>query len=310
MLMILINLLLLFISVALLWVGSDRLVESAGRIAQKIGISELVIGLTVVAFGTSAPEFAVTLTAAVKGYASISVGNIVGSNIFNIGFILGAVAIVRNVHIAPKLVYRDGLLMIFSTFMLLLFFNNLKLSFYEGAILFSTLLFYLLYLIIKKEPPEMEDPESGSLATWKDWLLLPISIAMVVAGGQLLVSSASAIARTIGISEWVIGVTIVAAGTSAPEMATSLAAVIKGKHGISAGNLVGSNLFNILGVLGLAGMIKPLTILPTSYYSLVLLSGMVVLAVALMRTGWRITRSEGILLVLSGLALWAYDFLK
>lgn len=308
--MILLNILLLLISVALLWVGSDRLVESAGRIAQKVGISELVVGLTVVAFGTSAPEFAVTLTAAVKGYASISVGNIVGSNIFNLGFILGAVAIVRNVHITPKLVYRDGILMIFSTFILLLFFKNLMLSFYEGAILFLTLILYLLYLIIKKEPPELEEPGSEELATWKDWILLPISIAMVVAGGQLLVSSASTIARAIGISEWVIGVTIVAAGTSAPEMATSLAAVIKGKHGISAGNLVGSNLFNILGVLGLAGMIKPLTILPTSYYSLILLSGMVMLAVIFMRTGWRITRSEGILLVLSGLALWAYDFLK
>ena len=133
---------------------------------------------------------------------------------------------------------------------------------------------------------------------------------MVVLGGQLLVEAASEIARAIGISEWVIGVTIVAAGTSAPEMATSLTAVVKGKHGISAGNLVGSNLFNILGVLGLAGMLKPLTIMQSSYYSLVLLTFMVLLAITFMRTGWRISRSEGFLLVLSGMALWAYDFLK
>ncbi len=309
--MILLNLLLLAVSIVLLWVGSDKLVESASRIAQKLGVSELMIGLTVVAFGTSAPEFAVTLTAAIKGLASISVGNIVGSNIFNLGFILGSVAIVRSVSISKNLVHRDGILMIISTFMLLFFFRDLKLSFVEGAILFSTLIGYLAFLIIKKEPPEGQDEEGGDgPATWKDWLLLPISIAMVVIGGQLLVESASYIARTIGISEWVIGVTIVAAGTSAPEMATSLAAVIKGKHGISAGNLVGSNLFNILGVLGLAGMIKPLTILQTSYYSLILLSCMVMLVIVLMRTGWRITRSEGILLVLSGLALWAYDFMK
>ena len=133
---------------------------------------------------------------------------------------------------------------------------------------------------------------------------------MVVLGGQLLVESASDIARGIGISEWVIGVTIVAAGTSAPEMATSLAAVIKGKHGISAGNLVGSNLFNIMGVLGLAGMLRPLTILQSSYYSLLLLTLMVMLAVVFMRTGWRVSRAEGVLLVLSGLFLWSYDFLK
>lgn len=310
-LMMLLNFLLLGVSIALLWVGSDKLVESASRIAQQLGVSELMIGLTVVAFGTSAPEFAVTLTAAVKGLSSISVGNIVGSNIFNLGFILGSVAIIRSVNISPKLVYRDGVLMIVSTFMLLAFFRNLELSFPEGAILFATLAAYLTFLVIRKEPPENDGTDSNEApATWKDWVLLPISIAMVVAGGQLLVESASSIARAVGISEWVIGVTIVAAGTSAPEMATSLAAVIKGKHGISAGNLVGSNLFNILGVLGLAGMIKPLAILQTSYYSLILLSGMVVLAVFLMRTGWRITRSEGIILILSGLALWTYDFLK
>jgi cation:H+ antiporter len=175
----------------------------------------------------------------------------------------------------------------------------------------ATLIAYLLFLFIKKEPPEIEEGAAASQpATWKDWVLLPVSIAVVVLGGQLLVESASDIARAIGISEWVIGVTIVAAGTSAPEMATSLAAVIKGKHGISAGNLVGSNLFNILGVLGLAGMLKPLTILQSSYYSLMLLTGMVIVAVAFMRTGWRISRSEGLMLVLAGMALWAYDFLK
>ncbi len=301
---------LLAISIALLWFGSDKMVESAGRIAETVGVSELVIGLTVVAFGTSAPEFAVTVTAAVKGYASISVGNIVGSNIFNLGFILGSVAIVRNVQISRHMVYRDGALMIASTLMLLFFFADLRLSFIEGATLFTILIVYLIVLFIKKSPPEGEEPLSGEKATWKDWLLLPVSIIMVVAGGQFLVESASYIARAIGISEWVIGVTIVAAGTSAPEMATSMAAVIKGKHGISAGNLVGSNLFNILGVLGLAGMVEPLTIQQTSYYSLILLTAMVMLAIFLMRTGWRITRSEGILLVMSGLALWAYDFLK
>jgi cation:H+ antiporter len=305
------NLLLLVVSIAFLWFGSDKLVESASRIAETIGVSELVIGLTIVAFGTSAPEFAVTLTAAVKGYPSISVGNIVGSNIFNLGFILGSVAIVRRVYVSRKLVQRDGMLMIASTLILLIFFKDLVLTFFEGAALAALLVLYLLFLFLKKEPPEIdENSASAQRATWKDWILLPASIAVVVLGGQLLVEAASEIARAIGISEWVIGVTIVAAGTSAPEMATSLTAVVKGKHGISAGNLVGSNLFNILGVLGLAGMLKPLTIMQSSYYSLVLLTFMVLLAITFMRTGWRISRSEGFLLVLSGMALWAYDFLK
>ncbi len=307
----LLNLLLLFVAIAFLWIGSDKLVASASRIAETIGVSELVIGLTIVAFGTSAPEFAVTLTAALKGYASISVGNIVGSNIFNLGFILGTVAIVRSVHVSRKLVQRDGTSMIVSTLILLLFFRDLVLTFAEGLALVLLLALYLCYLLVKKEPPEIdEDAGTAQRATWKDWLLLPASIAVVVLGGQLLVESASDIARGIGISEWVIGVTIVAAGTSAPEMATSLAAVIKGKHGISAGNLVGSNLFNIMGVLGLAGMLRPLTILQSSYYSLLLLTLMVMLAVVFMRTGWRVSRAEGVLLVLSGLFLWTFDFLK
>lgn len=307
----LLNLLLLVVAITFLWVGSDKLVASASRIAETIGVSELVIGLTIVAFGTSAPEFAVTLTAALKGYASISVGNIVGSNIFNLGFILGTVAIVRSVHVSRKLVQRDGTLMIVSTLILLLFFRDLVLTFAEGLVLVVLLVLYLSYLFIKKDPPDLEeDAGTAQRATWKDWLLLPASIAVVVLGGQLLVESASDIARGIGISEWVIGVTIVAAGTSAPEMATSLAAVIKGKHGISAGNLVGSNLFNIMGVLGLAGMLRPLTILQSSYYSLMLLTLMVMLAVVFMRTGWRVSRSEGVLLVLLGLSLWTYDFLK
>lgn len=307
----LLNLLLLAVSIALLWFGSDKLVASASRIAKKLGVSELVIGLTIVALGTSAPEFAVTITAAVKGISSISVGNIVGSNIFNLGFILGSVAMVRSVRISRSLVHRDGLLMILSTVLLLVFFRNLRLSALEGILLISLLAIYMAFLIIKKEPLDGEGEEdSDQEATWKDWVLLPTTILMVIGGGQLLVESASSIARALGVSEWVIGVTIVAAGTSAPEMATSLAAVIRGRYGISAGNLVGSNIFNILGVLGLAGMIQPLDILRTSYYSLILLSAMVVCAVVFMRTGWRVSRTEGAMLCILGMAIWAYDFMK
>jgi cation:H+ antiporter len=304
-----IDILLLLFSILLLWQGSNRLVESASRIAETLGMSELVIGLTIVAFGTSAPEFAVTVSAAVKGLPGISVGNIVGSNIFNLGFILGAVAVVVPVIISPRLVYRDGVLMTASTLLLLFFFRDNTLSMTEGIVLFLVLIIYLVFLFVKKEPVETDEIIKEK-ATRKDWILLPLGIAIIIAGGQMLVESGSSIARAIGISEWVIGETIIAAGTSAPEMATSLVAVVKGKHGISAGNLIGSNIFNILGVLGIAGIIRPLVILETSYNSLIMLSCMVILAVVLMRTAWRLNRIEGLILVFCGLAMWIYDLIK
>lgn len=300
-----VQMILLIISILLLWLGSNYLVESASRIADKLGISELVIGLTVVALGTSSPEFAVTFTAAFKGYSNISVGNIVGSNIFNLGFILGAVAIVKTIQTSYKLVYRDGLLMIGSTLLLLLFFYDRKLTASEGMILVFTLIGYLLFLFSQREILE-NDKILREKATLKDAAILPISIIAIIAGGHILVESGSSIARTLGLSEWIIGITIVAAGTSAPEMATSLSAALRDKHGICAGNLIGSNLFNILGVLGLAGILKPLVIESSALYSLILLSLMTTLVIVFLRTGWRLTRIEGFILILIGLSLWIF----
>jgi cation:H+ antiporter len=303
------NIAILIVAIAFLWKGADTLVDSASRIAAKYGISDLVIGLTVVAFGTSAPEFAVTINAALKGQADISVGNIVGSNIFNLGFILGSVAIVKTISASKKLVYRDGVFMIAITFLLLFFFYDNELQRYEGIILMVMLASYLIFLFVKKE--NIDDEEiNHDTATWKDNLILPISIATVVMGGHFLVESASFLAKSAGISQWVIAVTIVAAGTSAPEMATSLSAVIKGKHGMSAGNLIGSDLFNIMGVMGLAGAINPMKINPEAYSSLFMLSGMVILVIFFLRTGWKLTRTEGIILVAIGIARWIFDFTK
>jgi len=306
---IIINIIILLASVMFLWKGADLLVDSASRIAEKFGISELVIGLTVIAFGTSAPEFAVTINAAIKKQADISIGNIVGSNIFNLGFILGSVAIIKNIKSDKKLVYRDGIFMFSITLLLLFFFRDLHLARYEGIILMSILVSYLLFLFIKKETLEDEEiPNEKS--TKMDYLFLPLSIAVVVAGGHFLVESSTLLARSAGISEWVIAVTIVAAGTSAPEMATSLAAAVKGKHGMSAGNLIGSDLFNILGVLGLAGAINPMAINAQAYSSLFMLSGMVLLVVIFLRTGWQLSRTEGIILVAIGIIRWVFDFTR
>ncbi len=306
---VILNIIILLAAIAALWKGADNLVDSASRIASTIGVSDLVIGLTVVAFGTSAPEFTVTINAALNQLPDISVGNIVGSNIFNLGFILGSIAIVRSIKTTRTLVYRDGVFLICVTLLLLFFFRNDHLSRQEGIVLMSLLLSYLAFLFIKREVFE-GDKIIHEKSSWKDTIILPVSIATIIAGGHFLVDSASFLAIKAGISQWVIAVTIVAAGTSAPEMATSLAAVLKGKHGMSAGNLIGSDLFNIIGVLGLAAIIHPMHINPSAYSSLLMLSGMCIIVVFFLRTGWILSRKEGMILVAISIARWAIDFMK
>ncbi len=289
-----------------LWWGAVWVVEAASRIAKRLGVSELIIGLTVVAMGTSAPEFAVTVGAALKGQADISIGNVVGSNIFNLGFILGGVALVRAIATSRSLVYRDGIVMIGITLLLLFFLRDLTMSRLEGAVLMSLLVAYIGLLIYQKDGSDEELPEGEF--QWLDIPRLLGGLALIVTSGHYLVESASSLARAVGVSEWVIGVTIVAAGTSAPELVTSLIAVLRGHYGISAGNLIGSDIFNLLGVLGLAAVLQPMNIDPGAYTSLYVLSGMVILAVVLMRTGWKLSRWEGALLLIINIVRWIMDF--
>lgn len=289
-----------------LWFGAVWLVEAAARIAKRFGMSELVIGLTVVALGTSAPEFAVTVGAALKGQADISVGNIVGSNIFNLGFILGGVALVRPIRTTRTLVRREGSMLIGTALLLLFFLRDLTMARWEGVVLMAILCTYIGLLIYRRQASD-EDVPAGEMR-WHDILRLLAGIGVVVLSGHYLVESASSLARMMGLSEWVIAVTIIAAGTSTPELATSLVAVLRGRHGMSAGNLIGSDLFNLLGVLGLAAVLRPLGVESGAYGSLFLLCGMVILVVIMMRTGWRISRFEGGVLVLINILRWVWDF--
>ncbi len=289
-------------SIGALWWGAVWVVDSASSIANRLGISEIVIGLTVVAFGTSAPEFAVTLLAALRNQADISVGNIVGSNIFNLGFILGGVALVKVISTSGKLVFRDGFILLVSSLILVYFLYDNSLSRIEGSILFVSLFIYLIFLFMKKETLD-EDIEAGPFH-WYEIPKLLIGLVLIIGGGYSLVDSASHLARMIGLSEWVIGVTIVAAGTSAPEFATSLVAIIKRRHGISAGNLVGSNIFNLLGVLGLAATIRPMAVDNEAFMSIIMLTGLTFIAIFIMRTGWRISRQEGAVLVILNLLVY------
>jgi len=303
---------LVIISIGMLWKGADWLVEAAAEIAHSFKISDLVIGLTVVAFGTSAPEFAVTIRAAITGQTDISIGNVVGSNIFNLGFILGGTAMIRAISITPKLLYRDGLFLLSVTIIIYLFFFgfngwdiNDNITVIEGAILFFALIGYILFLFMNKETIEETHPKS---ATRQSYLFFFVGLAMIVLGGHLMVEHASSLARAFGISDWVIAVTIVAAGTSAPELATSLTAAFKGKHGMAIGNLIGSDLFNLLGVLGLAGIINPTSIQSDIHSSIIILIVMVSMVLLMMRSGWKISRLEGTLLVSLNLFRWYLDF--
>lgn len=276
--------------------------------ARKLGLSDLVIGLTVVAIATSAPEFAVTVSAAFRDQSAISVGNIVGSNIFNLGFILGFVAIVSPIAIPNVLFKRDGFLLLGTGILLLIFFYDLTLTFIEGIILASILLTYVIYIIKQGgEVDEEEIPEG--IFELLDIPRFIVGVATIIISANYLVDSASEIARIFGISEWIIGITIVAAGTSMPELATSIVAVTKKKHAISAGNLIGSDLFNMLGVLGVASVIKPLSIGDSEFISLIILAIALLVLLVMMRTGWKISRTEGILLVLIAFFRWGFDFL-
>ncbi len=303
---LILNSFLAIVAAGLLWKGSEWVVDSAVRIAHKFRISDLAIGLTVVAIGTSAPEFAVTINAAVRGLADISVSNVVGSNIFNLGFILGGCAVIRAIKTTPTIVWRDGLFLIAMSSVLALFLSDLTLTPKEGLALFSTLVLYIIFLFWKKTPVAETGTEQE--ATWKDIPVLVAGIVAVVGGGHLLVLSATSLARGLGLSEWVIGVTIVAAGTSAPEFATSLMAAVKGRYAMSIGNLIGSDLYNLLGVLGLAGMLGPLRIDAAGLQSIYLLIGVVILVVFFMRTGFRVSRSEGLILIGINLIRWIVDF--
>ncbi len=300
------DIVILLVSIIVIGKGAVWLVDAAARVAKHFGISELVIGLTVVAFGTSAPEFGVTILAAIRGMGDISVGNIVGSNIFNLGFILGGTAIIHSLKTSRTVVFRDGIFLLFGGILLSVFLWDLTLSKIEGIVLFSLLIVYLLYLYVKKETIETEEP-THAMYRW-DPILLFVGIGLVIVGSHFLVESAVNIARFMGVSDWVIGATIIAAGTSAPEFATSLTAAMKSRYGMSVGNLIGSDIFNLFGVLGLAGMMRNLSVGHDAHINLIILSFMIAVVIIFMRTGWVVSRKEGIILVMIALLRWIYSF--
>lgn len=244
------------------------LVRGASKAASGLGISPLIIGLTVVAFGTSSPELAVSIGGAVSGQADIALGNVVGSNIFNVLFILGLSAVIVPLTVSQQIIRFDVPLMIIVSFAVLFIGLDQVISRFDGLLLVAGLALYIGILVVlslrahssKNEPDQKlntEDDSQGQVNWLINIFLVVAGLALLVLGSRWFVNSAVSFAAYLGVSELIIGLTIVAAGTSMPEVVTSIIAAIRGERDIAVGNVVGSNIFNILGVLGISGMLAP-----------------------------------------------------
>lgn len=255
--MIVIQILLLILGFVMLVKGADWFVEGTSGIARKLGIPQLVVGLTIVAMGTSAPEAAVSVTAALKGTADIAIGNVLGSNILNILIILGVTAVITSVAIQKSTLWVEMPYMILITIILIVMgITGACVSRIEGVILWILFLCYLAYLFVLAKKGKEENKEVKT-KTWKLLIAAVLGGVIVVWGSDITVDAATAIASAVGMSERFIGLTIVALGTSLPELVTSVTAARKGNADIAIGNIVGSNIFNILFVIGTAALITP-----------------------------------------------------
>ena len=254
---ILIQILLLALGFTMLIKGADWFVDGASGIATKFGIPQLVIGLTIVAMGTSAPEAAVSISAAIGGSADITIGNIVGSNILNIFIILGISAVITTLAVASSTIKYETPFMILVTVLLLVLGLDGTIGLIDGIILIIAFIAYLTYLFIMAKNNKEEQPEAKQMAIWKAILLTIIGLALIILGSNVTVDAATAIAKAFGVSERFIGLTIVALGTSLPELFTSVSAARKHNADIAIGNIVGSNIFNILFVVGISSIIIP-----------------------------------------------------
>ena len=286
--------------------GADYFVDGAAGIATKFGIPQLVVGLTIVAMGTSAPEAAVSITGAMNGAADISVGNVVGSNILNILIILGITGFITSVAVQKStLMIEMPFMMAITVLLILLGMSGNELTFFEGILFWVCFIAYLAYLyVLAKKGTEEEATEDRPV--WKLILFILIGGAVVVWGANISVDAATALAQAIGISEKFIGLTIVALGTSLPELVASVTAAKKGNADIAIGNIVGSNIFNILFVLGTSALITPIP-----YKSSFLIDGIIALAAGVLL--WiatirkkELNRTWGIIMLLGYAAYFAY----
>ena len=286
----------------LLYLGAEGLVRGSSNLGLRFGISPLVVGLTIVAFGTSAPELAVSMNAAHMGQTDVSIANVVGSNIANIGLILGISAMVQPIKIDIKLIRIDIPIMIASTLFFCFLIMDTVISHLDGMFLVTGVITFTLFNIIKSrdarpiahEIYEQNIPISKNGAS-KDILFIIAGLVILTLGGRILVDGAVQIARLFGISEAVIGLTIIAVGTSLPELATSVLAAARKMSEISVGNIVGSNIFNIFSVLGLSAILEPLPIGNVQWVDVAVMVMFTLAVLPLARSGFVLSKKEGFL---------------
>lgn len=300
-----VNILLLLVGLGLVVLGADWLVNGASSIARRAGISEFVIGLTIVGFGTSCPELVVSLSGAIEGNSDISVGNVVGSNIFNVLFILGLTAMVFPVGMTDKNRRIDIPITLGVTILLVILgitgsMSGPVISRWEGVLMLLVFSVYFFYCFKSDSKDEFSETQQATLSITKSIALTLTGLAGLIFGGDLFVDSATALARQIGVSDKFIAVTILAGGTSLPELATSLVAAIKGKEQLALGNILGSNVFNAMMILGLSSVITPLSFASMTIVDIITLVLSAVLLLIWAYTGRknRIDRREGAAMLL------------
>lgn len=310
-----VQLALLAATVLGLWIGARTLVDAVVNIARSVGISELAIGLTVVAIGTSTPELVVTTDAAMADLGELAVANVIGSNSYNLAFILGAVSLLRFIPVERSLVHRDGIALMLATIGGAVVLLDQSVTTIEGVGLMLLFVLYTAFLIHAERSdasiatgyvpsPAATVIDRAASFRGRDVFLAIAGLVLVLVSGHFLVEIATDIAQNAGISDWVIGGTIVAAGTSTPEFAVSIVAMRQGYVGMSVGNIVGSNIFNLLGVLGFAAAIQPLVVSTTAIESLLWLVAITGIMVAALWSGRKLSRLEGGMFVLSEIARW------
>ena len=324
---LIINLLLLAAGFVLLIKGADFFVEGSASVARFFHVPGVIIGLTIVAMGTSAPELAVSVSAGLSGSNEIAVSNVVGSNIFNLLMVLGICAIMKPLPVDPGIKKRDFPISLAATLLLILLGGNLifmgrctdihnvdaaagTLFRWNGLILVTAFVLYLAYTIYIARKNRTEEEEGEQISIGRSILYILMGLAGIIIGGQLVVNSAKTLAAIWGMSETLIGLTIVAIGTSLPELVTSIVASSKGQNGMAIGNVVGSNIFNLLLILGVSGTLHPIGITVASFVDLGMLLGVSMIAYAFVCSGRRINRVEGAVMVLMYVAYTAYAIVR
>ena len=312
------NLAVLISGIVVLYFGAVWLVRGASRLASSLGVSPIVIGLTVVSLGTSAPELVVCLVAALQGNPGLAIGNVMGSNLANIGLILGLTSLVHPLEVKHRVVWREMPVMLLITFAIYPIAFDRVLSRMDGFMLLLVLLAYLVWVFRSGHPDEIKSShgprdsmatseEAASLLNLKDIGHVALGSAFLVLGGYCIVKGAVEVASALGISEVIIGLTVVAIGTSLPELATSLVAAMRQEVDIAVGNIIGSNIFNLTAIFGTTAIVRPImipeTVLSRELAGVVFMS---LLLLPILRNGWQIKRWEGALLLTAyiGMGWW------